>query len=56
MAIALNFYRSFVAKALFILGLPAIFGAGIVWYSYGISEISVFVMAVIMAHVADKRS
>lgn len=55
MAIALNIYRSFIAKTVFILGLPALFGSEIVWYSYGISEISVFVMALIMVRVVEKK-
>lgn len=55
MAIVLNFYRSFIAKTVFILGLPAIFGAGIVWYSYGISEISVLIMAIIMVLIVNKK-
>ncbi len=55
MAICLNFFRSFVAKTVFILGLPAVFGAGIVWYSYGISEISVFLMAVIMTWAVNRK-
>ena len=47
-AITLNIIRSFVTNTFAILVLPLIFGKSIIWYTYGISEVMVTVIAVII--------
>ena len=47
-AILLNIIRSFVTNTFAILVLPMIFGESIIWYTYGISEIMVSVIAIII--------
>lgn len=54
-AIILNGVRSFVAPLLIILGLPAIFGNGIIFYTYGISESIVMIFAVILLVIMLKK-
>lgn len=44
-AIILNVMRSLVVNIVVILGLPALLGSGIVWYTFGIYESLVFVLA-----------
>lgn len=44
-AIILNVMRSLVVNMVVILGLPALLGKGIVWYTFGIYESIVLVLA-----------
>lgn len=44
-AIVLNITRSLVMNTIVILGLPALLGGGIVWYTFGIYESIVLVLA-----------
>ncbi|MDO5425722.1 MAG: MATE family efflux transporter [Eubacteriales bacterium] len=54
-AIALNIVRSLVLNTIIILGLPAVFGSGIVWFTFGISECLVMVLAVILLKASEKN-
>lgn len=47
-AIVLNVVRSFLTNTFSILVLPLIFGEGIIWYTYGISEILVSILAALL--------
>lgn len=47
-AIALNIIRSFVTNTFSILVLPMLFGVGIIWYTYGISEVLVSIVAFVL--------
>lgn len=44
-AIVLNVARSLVLNTVIIIGLPALFGAAVVWFTFGISECVVLVLA-----------
>lgn len=55
-AIALNVIRSFVTNTFAILVLPMIFGESIIWYTYGISEVMVTVIAVFMVRAVHKEN
>lgn len=59
-AIILNIIRSFLTNTFCILVLPQIFGAGIIWYTYGISEvlvsiISVFILKSFHGHMTTQK-
>lgn len=55
-AIALNTVRSLVMNSLVITFLPKIFGAAIVWHTFGIYEILVLVVALIILKKASERN
>ena len=54
-AIILNALRSFVFSILIILGLPAIFGSGVIWFTYGISECLVLAVAFILTKHSERN-
>lgn len=54
-AIILNVARSLVLNIVIILGLPALFGGGIVWFTFGISECLVLVLAVILLRFSERN-
>ena len=54
-AIVLNIARSLVLNTAIILGLPALFGGGIIWFTFGISECVVLVLAVILLKVSERN-
>ena len=54
-AIILNVMRSFVVNIAVIIGLSTVFGSSIVWYTFGISEAVVLVLAVVLLKVSEKN-
>ena len=54
-AIILNALRSFVFSILIILGLPTIFGGGVIWFTYGISECLVLLVALALTKYSDRN-
>lgn len=54
-AIIINVLRSFAVNSLVILALPAIFGASVVWYTFGIYEILVLIVAVILLRNTERN-
>ena len=54
-AIVLNVLRSFVINTAVIIGLSAVWGTNIVWYTFGISESVVLVMSFVMLKVSEKN-
>jgi len=53
-AIILNVARSFVINILVIVGLSALAGADIVWFTFGISECAVLVIAFLLKQMSEK--
>lgn len=54
-AIVINLLRSFVFNLLCIIILPEIFGAGIIWHTFGIYELFVLAVAVILLRTSEKN-
>ena len=54
-AIILNALRSFVFSILIIFGLPTIFGGGVIWFTYGISECLVLLVALALTKYSDRN-
>lgn len=54
-AIVLNLVRSFATNTFCILVLPIIFGKGIIWYTYGISEVLVSLLAIALVFSVRKH-
>lgn len=54
-ALIINITRSFVANTLITTLLPLIFGADIIWFTFGIYEAVTMVLALILMAVADKN-
>jgi putative MATE family efflux protein len=54
-ALILNVLRSVVVDVLIITILPYIFGAGIIWYTFGIYESIVFVIAVFLLKRSERN-
>lgn len=54
-AIVLNVLLSFVVNILITLGLPAIFGGGIVWYTFGIYEAIILVVGYAMIKHSERN-
>lgn len=54
-AIILNVVRSFVINILVIIGLSAFAGAEIVWFTFGISECVVLIIAFLLKQMSEKN-
>ena len=54
-AIVLNTARSLVLNTLIITGLPAVLGGAIVWFTFGISECLVLVLAAILLKQSERH-
>ena len=54
-AIALNIVRSLVSNSLVITVLPKIFGNAVVWHTFGIYEVLVLIIALVLKRVSEKR-
>lgn len=54
-AIILNTARSLVLNTLIITGLPAIVGGGIVWFTFGIAECVVLVLAAVLLKFSERN-
>ena len=54
-ATVLNFLRSIVVSVLVIMLLPEIFGADIVWFTFGIYEAVVLVFAVLLLKHSERQ-
>ena len=54
-AIVLNIARSLVLNTAIILGLPALLGESIVWFTFGISECLVLVLAVALLKASERN-
>lgn len=54
-AITLNIFRSFVINTAVIVGFSAMFGAKVVWFTYGIAECFVLVLAVILLKRSERH-
>lgn len=54
-AIVLNIARSLILNTAIILGLPALLGGSIVWFTFGISECVVLILAVILLKVSERN-
>lgn len=54
-AIILNVMRSLIVNAAVILGLPALLGSGIVWYTFGIYESIVLVLAIGLLKYSERN-
>ncbi len=54
-AIILNVVRSFVINILVIVGLSALAGAEIVWFTFGISECVVLIIAFLLMQISEKN-
>lgn len=51
----INFLRSFVVNSAVILALPALFGSGLVWYSFAVYEAIVLVIAVVLLKRSERN-
>ena len=54
-AIVLNGVRSLVMNSLIITFLPKIFGGAIVWHTFGIYEVIVLIIAVVLKKVSERK-
>jgi Na+-driven multidrug efflux pump len=54
-AIMQNLFRSFVFTITIIFALPAIFGSGVIWYTFGIYESFSFIVALILLKVSERN-
>lgn len=54
-AIALNIVRSLVMNSLIITMLPKIFGSAVVWHTFGIYEIIVLIIAVVLKKGSERN-
>ena len=54
-AIPLNICRALVFNTIIIRGLPVLLGEGIIWFTYGISECAVLVLAVILLKFSERN-
>ena len=54
-AIVLNIARSLVLNTAIILGLPAMLGESIVWFTFGISECLVLVLAIALLKTSERN-
>mgnify|MGYP004448356751 FL=1 len=54
-AIVVNILRSFIVNMTIILLLPRIFGAGIIWYAFGIYELIVAVAAIVLSRYSEQN-
>lgn len=54
-AIALNVARSLVMNSLIITLLPKLFGSAVVWHAFGIYEVFVLIVAVILKKVSERK-
>ena len=54
-AVIFNVLRSFGFTTLITLALPAIFGGGIAWFTFGIYETLSFILAVILLKVSERN-
>ena len=48
-------YRAFVFNTLIIRGLPVLVGESIIWYTYGIAECAVLVLAVALLKYSERN-
>ena len=53
-AIPLNICRALVFNTLIIRGLPVLMGEGVIWFTYGISECAVLVLAAILLKFSER--
>lgn len=53
-AIVLNILRSLIVNTAVIVGLPALLGSGIVWYTFGIYEAVVMILAVALLKYSER--
>lgn len=54
-AIVLNICRALVLNTTIILGLPNLFGSSIIWFTYGISECAVLLVAFCLLRVSERN-
>ncbi len=54
-AIVLNIARSLVLNTAVILGLSALLGSGIVWFTFGISECVVLILAIALLRASERN-
>lgn len=54
-AIVLNAVRSLVMNSLIITFLPKIFGGAIVWHTFGIYEVIVLIIAIVLKKVSERK-
>lgn len=54
-AIILNICRALVFDTAVIMGLSALFGAGVIWFTYGIAECAVLVLGVILLKISERN-
>lgn len=54
-AIALNIVRSLVMNSLIITLLPMIFGSAIVWHTFGIYEVVVLLVAIVLKNSSERN-
>ena len=54
-AIPLNICRALIFNTIIIRGLPVLFGEGIIWFTYGISECAVLVLAMILLKFSERN-
>lgn len=54
-AIVLNATRSLVMNSLIITFLPMIFGKAVVWHTFGIYEVIVLIIAVILKQTSERK-
>lgn len=54
-AIALNIVRSLVMNSFVITFVPMIFGKLVVWHTFGIFEVLVFIVAIIIKKTSERN-
>ena len=54
-AVILNTLRSFVVNTFVILVFPMIFGNGVIWHTFGISEAIIAAIAVLLVMLSERR-
>lgn len=54
-AIILNVVRSFIINIVIIIGLTAIFGSSIIWFTFGISESLVLIISVVLVKLSERN-
>ena len=53
--IIINVVRSFIINIVIIIGLTAIFGSSIIWFTFGISESLVLIISVVLVKLSERN-
>lgn len=54
-AIIINVLRSLIVDSIIILVLPQVFGAGIIWFTFGIYETIILIVSIILSRYSERK-